>query len=407
MKALVVVAHRLHLGYVGCYGSDWVETPALDRLAAEGVVFDQHYADRPDAAGARHAWRTGCYAFPVLESDEQPPGYIPDLIRPFRDRGVITGLVIDPRCDIPADFRAGWHHVLRPNVLASADTLEATLNAVGAALDRLAAADDWLLWVELGTLLPPWRVPEEYLRQYFPTGEGSEARTPLANLPIGPWDGTDDTLLRLQDSYSAAVTYLDAGIEHLLAELSERGLLDDMLLLVTTDRGLSLGEHGIIGDHRPWLHDELIHLPLLVRLPGAAEAGRRVFALTQPVDLLPTLLDAFSLPLPPIHGHSLVPLLDGTAESVRVYACAGLMLGAAIEWALRTPEWAFVLPVQMEPGDAPRGPQLYRKPDDRWEVNNVIQHHLERAEGLEQILRGFIQATKQPGPLQPPELRID
>jgi hypothetical protein len=53
----------------------------------------------------------------------------------------------------------------------------------------------------------------------------------------------------------------------------------------------------------------------------------------------------------------------------------------------------------------PRGPQLYVKPDDRWEVNDVRQHHLEVAEHLEDVLRGFVSATRRPGPLLAPELR--
>jgi hypothetical protein len=70
-----------------------------------------------------------------------------------------------------------------------------------------------------------------------------------------------------------------------------------------------------------------------------------------------------------------------------------------MEWMLRTPEWSFLLPVQ-----SPRPPQLFVKPDDRWEVNNVYQHHLEYAEGLERTLRAFVETTGRPGPLQIPDL---
>src|SRR5262249_97158 len=75
-------------------------------------------------------------------------------------------------------------------------------------------------------------------------------------------------------------------------------------------------------------------------------------------------------------GQRLLPLVRGEKVQVRDYACAGVGSAEALEWALRTPEWGFVLPERAPPGDAPRGPQLYVKPDDRWEVNNVLQHHL-------------------------------
>src|SRR5262245_27426758 len=85
MKALVLVASGLQLGYVGAYGNDRLDTPALACLAAGGVVFDQHLADRPDAAGARRAWRRGRHAFPQSDG---PTGDDADLIRLLRTAGV-------------------------------------------------------------------------------------------------------------------------------------------------------------------------------------------------------------------------------------------------------------------------------------------------------------------------------
>jgi hypothetical protein len=107
---------------------------------------------------------------------------------------------------------------------------------------------------------------------------------------------------------------------------------------------------------------------------------------------------------PPVdaQGHDLLPLARGQAEVVRACACTGLALGGGREWLLRTPGWALVLPVEGLPGDPPRDRQLFAKPEDRWEVNNVVQHHLELADHLEAVLRAFVAAAGQSGPLQPP-----
>jgi len=179
-----------------------------------------------------------------------------------------------------------------------------------------------------------------------------------------------------------------------MEELRQRKMLEQLLLMVGSERGLALGEHGIVGDWRPWLHDELIHLPLLLRLPYAAEAGRRVAALTQPIDLLPTLLGALGVAPPDSHGHDLLPLARGQAEQVRAYTCTGLAWAGTQEWALRTPDWGLVLPLQTLQ-DTMRGRQLFVKPEDRWEVNNVNQHHLELADHLEETLRAFVAATQR------------
>jgi arylsulfatase A-like enzyme len=428
MKVLVVVARGLQASALSCYGNSWIESPNLDFLAAEGVVFDQHFADAVDANAVRRVWRSGRYCVPSLDDADAPSPNTADLIAALRERNTFTCLIRDASQPAPAAFDEGWDQVERvdsppPN---SQDTpLVRTLEAARAALTQLASRADWLLWVELATPLAPWDVPEDFREPYFNVSEeatedaegeaddgeapGDEAEEaieilePIEGAMEGEIDPGDDTLfLRLQSSYAAAVSYLDAGIGELLEDLGDRA--DDLLLIVTSDAGQLLGEHRVVGPVRPWLHEEVVHLPLIVRLPGGAEAGRRVAALTQPVDLAPTLADVFEAPLPSAQGQSLVPLVQGDVEQVRDYACAGHRLAKQAEWCLRTREWTFLLPAPDEQADTPRAAQLYVKPDDRWEVNNVVQHEPALVEGMERTLRAFVKATRQPGPLQVPPL---
>ncbi len=409
MKAIVLIVRGLQAGALGCYGNSWIFTPALDTLAAEGIVFDQHFADNADPAGARRAWRSGRYHFPT-DKQIAHANMQPDLLALLRPQKIHTCLVVDDSRPAPAELADGWDTVEHVSASEEEMPLDAVLEAVGAALERLERRDNWLLWIDLGSLLPPWNAPAEYQEAYFneETGEDeeddedidedeemeeSEPLTVLSEVPVGPIDHADDRLyLSLQTSYATVVTYIDTGIGQLLQALDGLEGGDDILLIVSTDTGQNLGEHGIVGTCRPWLHDELIHLPLLLRLPGAAEAGRRVAALTQAVDLAPTLADWFQVPMADVHGRSLLPLARGEVESIRPHAYSGLQAGEAIEYALRTPEWAFLLPIKPSVEDGERAPQLYVKPDDRWEVNNVVQHHLELAEQLERTLRDFMAA---------------
>jgi arylsulfatase A-like enzyme len=354
MRAVVFLLRGLHAGYLGGYGNAWVQTPALDRLAADGIVFDQHYADGTDS------WRTGRYALPAAP-DELPVSSAeqPDLFRLLRAHDVETEVLVNDDWPAATDWIASH-----------------------------AERDRGLLWLDLPALLPPWPEPED--DEPEAAEEPEEVRA----------------LLRVQTAYAEVVRAVDAGLGALLDDLTEQGQLDDLLLVITSDRGVALGEHGVIGADHAWLHDELIHLPLIVRLPGGAEAGRRVFALTQPVDLLPTLLEFFGVPVPTAtHGRSLWPLIRGAVSEVRPYACSGMQTGDSAEWALRTPEWAFLLPLRVPEGGPRRERQLYVKPDDRWEVNNVLQHHLELADHFEQTLRDFVRASHEPGPLRAPVLR--
>jgi len=75
--------------------------------------------------------------------------------------------------------------------------------------------------------------------------------------------------------------------------------------------------------------------------------------------------------------------------------------GNAVEWALRARNWAFLLPVAVPLGEAARQAQLYVKPDDRWEVNDLRQHHLELMEEMEKNLRHHVAVSRKPGPLIP------
>lgn len=141
MTVLVIAPHCLHSGYVGCYGNRWIDTPALDRLAAEGVVFDHHFADRPDTEGARLAWTTARHHF-ATSPEETRSGF--DLIREAHKHGVRTILIHDGE-----PWGDGWedrHHT------------EDTLALAPQVIARLGSSDRWLVWIETSSLLPPWSV---------------------------------------------------------------------------------------------------------------------------------------------------------------------------------------------------------------------------------------------------------
>ncbi len=140
-------------------------------------------------------------------------------------------------------------------------------------------------------------------------------------------------------------------------------------------------------------------MPLMLYGPGW-RPGHRVAALTQSVDLAPTLAELFGVTLGNVHGRSLLPLMGLEERSLRDYVCMGMRTGERIEWALRTSEWALLLPAE---GEA----RLYVKPDDRCEVNNVAHHHQEYAEALARTLREFVKATGVAGPLVPPSLPVE
>ena len=441
MRAIVFVLRGCPVGWLGSYGNEWVGTPHLDRLAAEGVTFDAHVSDCPDPDAACRAWLTGRHQLPRIEEpnppapfprreggagSDSPPRFGEGLLSALRAAGVRTVVVRanHPETDAAPPFYAAWDEVFDARPEADDDSpLDALTRALPSLLDRLAEVPRWLIWVELDRLLPPWDVRQDVFAAYVEdepeeertekdagyegdeeevAEEPAEPLTPWADPPTGPFDTSDPAAWEwLHRTFAAVVTSLDAELGRLFDELRSRGLDQTAAWLVTSDLGYPLGEHGQIGLHRPWPHEELIHLPLLLRFPGAAEAGRRVAALTQPADLMPTLLGLLGGDAPPtVHGHSVLPLARGQAESVRPYACSGLELDGAAGFALHTPDHTLLLPVR----DPPREPTLFEKPDDRWEVNDLRPRNTELAERLEVVLRRFVAACQHPGPLVVPPL---
>jgi hypothetical protein len=397
MKLLFLVLRGLQAGAIGPYGNRWIDTPTLDALAAGGVVFDWHFATHPDRPGADHAWRSGCFSFP-LPGSTTPPLCSPDILRLLGAKKGVSFTLL-------ADGLAG---------------LDAALAAARKAIKELSGDRSGLVWLEFWGLLPPWKaLPTEFVDPYFATpvpdeeeeeedeetedlavmteDEEEEVEEPLEpnfDPAMGEIEEDDDDILAIQTTYAAAVSWVDSALAGLLGELP-----DDVAVILTADHGQALGEHGVVGPVRPWLHEEIVHVPLILYGPGWP-AGHRVAALTQSVDLAPTLAELFGVSLGPVHGHSLLPLLGLEERSLRDYACMGLRVGDQVEWALRTHDRMLRLP---EGGE----PRLYVKPDDRCEVNNVAAHHLEYVEALAQTLRAFVAATAVPGPFVPPPLPVE
>ena len=131
-------------------------------------------------------------------------------------------------------------------------------------------------------------------------------------------------------------------------------------------------------------------------MPRGQLGGVRHQALVQTVDLLPTIVSALGLqPIDrdeaPLHGHDLLPLIRGERTKVRDYACLGMDVA---EFAIRTHLWHLIVPIETDP-DEPRSAELFRKPEDRWDQNNVIDQHPEVAEHLELACGDSSQLSKR------------
>ncbi|MHB1318112.1 MAG: sulfatase family protein, partial [Anaerolineae bacterium] len=140
----------------------------------------------------------------------------------------------------------------------------------------------------------------------------------------GACDVEGDALRHIRRQYAACLTMADRWFGRLLDELERQGCMEDTLILLTTDHGHLLGEHGYLAKNLMHSYDELALIPLLVHLPGDAHAGETRTQVTQNIDLAPTLLEHFGLSWEhPIHGESWWPCLRDAAAPGQDYALYG------------------------------------------------------------------------------------
>jgi arylsulfatase A-like enzyme len=355
MPIIVFALHGCPLSYLGPYGNEWVATPNFDRLAAEGIVFDQHYATGPDPNTTRRDW---WQALPT-ELRAKAPRWLVQASR--------------AHFDAPQEYYAPFTEVFtaRPNEDGQAP-FAALHELLPSLLERLKDQPEWLLWIETDRLLPTWHAPQEifdiYCEDLFvETEEEAEPIPAWREPPLGHFDNTDDASNELlHRSFATAITALDADLGRLFEEFEKHKLDQSATWAIVSDFGYPLGEHGWVGPDRPWLHEEFVHVPFLIRYPNGKNAGTRISRFTQAADL--------------------VPLLLGQDVPERRHVVSYLELNGEVEAALRTSTHALLLPLKVD-DDTKRPPQLYEKPDDRWEQNNVYVANLGLAEELEAELR--------------------
>ncbi len=255
------------------------------------------------------------------------------------------------------------------------------------------APDAFFLWLHYMDPHYPYLPGKAYLRRFR---EPPPSRRTLQRLMVKMAESHDtiseQERLLLGDLYDAEVRYADEQIGHLQAQLQALGLYEDSLIVVTADHGEEFGEHGAYS-HATWasevkdgrvsvkLHDELLHVPLLVRFPGGQHAGQQVDELVSLLDLAPTILDWAGIQQPEEWcGQSLLPLVR-QKKAGRPFVLSEYLVhnrgfrGPVI--ACRTKEWKYI-----HEGVFGRH-ELYDLRNDPQELRNVIATQPDRAAELQ------------------------
>ena len=447
MNIIVLVSDTFRYDYLGCNGNAWIGTAALDRFAERAVCFDRHYLssfptipNRTDLFTGRysfpfHGWQPLAAGIPVLSTIFGAAGYQSQLIcdTPHLMKGVhhfdrgfdgaywIRGQEGDKpllKGDLPPRMEvAGAKTRVDPHLAKTRFGNLATLHAwtnrdwaweedrfcvrtaqtASRWLEENRGGEPFLLWVDFFDAHEPWDPPEHLVGRYDASGYDGP---PMIHPNYGPATAyTQEELANLQAHYAAEIYLVNKWIGYVLDKVEELGLFDNSAVVFTSDHGMFVGEHNRTGksnihpeDDRVWpLYEEISHIPLMIAAPEVA-GGQRVSALTQSVDLLPTLMALAGVEKSDLatHGHSLVPLLTGSAAWPRQYAFSSTFIRNGGP-TVTDEHWTY-----LAYGEHGGAPELYDMQADPQQQQNVIDEHGEVARRMQHALADFLDAVQTP-----------
>jgi arylsulfatase A-like enzyme len=365
-NVVLILLDSLNRHLIAPYGGTEFDTPNLARFAKRALVFDNHQTGSLPCMPARHDLLCGAQDFlwrpwGSIELWEDAITY------ELRRAGVTTQLVTDhPHLfesggeNYHCDFSA-WEYVrgheddpwrTRPDPsYVGAPALPAAPSPITRHYDTsrthfkseadfpgpktMAAAAKWLvdnagaperffLFIDEFDPHEPFDTPEPWASRYDDAWRGPRVIWPPYRAPGGAHEPDAATGRHLRANYGAKVSMIDHWLGTVLDELERQGRFADTAVVILTDHGHYLGERGgTWGKPAVPVFAEMGHIPLMVAWPGVAPG--RTNALTTNVDVHATVAEVFSVAAAHrTHGHSIVPLLNGTASSVRDHALTGV-----------------------------------------------------------------------------------
>ncbi len=359
---------------LGCYGNARIRTPNIDRLAAEGTLFEQCVSPAPITLPSHTSMMTGTNPFVHGVRDNGQFFVHPDnvtLAERLRQAGYHTAAQVaayvlnrefgldqgfEQYGDVESARRLSQRAAARHAHERKADEV------VSAALEWLAAApgEPFFLFVHLFDPHRTYSPPPRFARLYA------------------------------DNPYLGEIAFADEQVGRLLAALDERGLSGRTLVVLTSDHGEGLGEHDE-PTHASLVYDTTLLVPLIVRAPGHIAAGRRIAAQVRLIDLAPTVLDLLGLPIDArIEGRSLRGLLAGRDEPPAPWAYSETLhprFTAGCAWlrALRGGGWKYIHGLE---------PELYHVAEDPHELHNLAAEMPDKVARMRSVLRDMLAAAR-------------
>jgi arylsulfatase len=399
-SVVLVVIDAARADHVGCYGYPRETTSNIDELARQSLVFQRHFAQyamtKPSTASlftSQHADSHLAYeSRPLLEGTFtlagglEAAGFATVMFSSNPNAAPATGLGLDfqevyDQTDVEP-LVEGWEEFTLPQPL---------LFLIESWLEKNARRR-FFAYVHLDPPHQPYLQPDEMTELFAGQQPPGFERGPF-EFPVGDREllarSLHPPLPEWINLYDANLRFADWAVGELVRLLREAEVLEETVLVVTSDHGEAFGEHGYLW-HERGVYDELLHVPLLMRLPGGTGAGE-IEGLTQTIDVLPTVFDLLEAPYPrdETQGASLLPLIAGIEDAAHDHIIARSN-GEPPSYLVRGEEWALML------WGNGQWRALYDLRSDPGQRQNVIEDHPVVTEQMLAQFRTFAISQKRP-----------
>jgi arylsulfatase A-like enzyme len=383
---LVVVVDGLRASALGAYGNTSFSTPALDHFAAESCLLDWCYAPTAELDAVYRATWHSIHPASGSRSDFDTAA----LPRQLASHGYHTTFVSDDRAWASPAAAAGFDERvdsgLSPEPESRANDVSQTwlASSFGVAchaIQNRTSGAPRLIWMHSRGMYGPWDAPLELQRALLDEDD------PPPIEPVPPPDfvlsdsGDPDAGFRFACAYSAQVMVLDSCWAALMEAIDSAAAEGPWLVTLLGARGYPLGEHHRVGGVDPRMYGEQLHVPWIARFPDGCGRLSRSGQLTSHVDLAPTIMDSLGESVPSHgarrDGMSIRTLARSSRPAWRESLISASSHG---QRAIRNAEWCLrqdaptgeQLPAHRGDTTSPRT-ELYVRPDDRWETNDVAK----------------------------------
>lgn len=328
LNVILVSIDTLRADHLGCYGYPRETSPRIDAFSREAILFEEAIATASSTLPSHASMFTGLvpphHGASFARSAALSPSIL-TLTEILRGGGYATASWnggaqlsdvwgLDQGFDLYSSF-GGATRAGGPEIDLTDDRLDRTVHAALDWIDRRRGERPFFLFLHSYEVHAPY-TPSLALRGRF--GRFDTRLTDrisiyeLRQAKEGKASFGPEDLKHIVASYDAEIVSADLAFGLLLDGLRHRSLLDETVVVLTSDHGEEFGEHGVVGWHSHTLFDELLRVPLLIRLPEGRLGGSRVASQVSGIDVSPTILDALGRPSPAVfQGRSLMGLAEG------------------------------------------------------------------------------------------------